>query len=249
MNDNSTKNITIGWLIALLLVLASAGYFLLNRSEMSGMMDMDGMHDMSDMPMDSDDMNQGGMNNKPGSGSNMPNQMGGQNSGPEIPTDSFITSLINVSGLRVPQTGIDVALSSGKASFENAGKKGEVVIGSIIGKYATQDGYDVLVNMSVNMDVSKVNSAGTYVALFHLSNNTVKYTSAVSIGTNLKVQSADAKADPSVTINKAPMQFDSIKGYDVIVNYLDREPGQPTTVTPTIAKDIQVNVKKHIISR
>lgn len=246
MNDNTNKNLNIYAIISLIVILLVAGYFLFwNKSDMS-----DDMGTNTPDSMEDENINTGSNTNTNTGGNTGANT--GSNTGAtnNIMSDSMIMAMVNIAKVSVPTTGTDVALSNGMANLKIGSKDAEVRVGSIIGKYPTEDGYDVLVNMSLITDkAAKTVVPTSYVALFHVKGNTATFTSAVSIGTNIIVKSADAKADPSVTVATNQIQFDSVKGYDVIVNYLDRKTGEVATVTPTVSKDLAVNVKRHIITR
>lgn len=242
MQKESNLNLIWGGIVIVIILVAV--YFLstTGRNNMS--------HDMGMNDMDGDDMGMMDGGNKPNP--NQP-QNGNNTNTPtasDIPSDSMIMSLVNVSSLRVPQTAVDVALSGGSAMYKVNATEGKVTMGSLIGKYSTEDGYDVLVSMSVKGDVSKATPvASTYVALYHLKNNKLTYTSAVRIGDNVTIQSADAKPDTSTSVATNPLQFNSALGYDVTVKFLGRNTGQPTDVAPTVSQELPVNVKKHIITR
>lgn len=180
----------------------------------------------------------------------------GSNSGanglPAIPSDATLMALFNVSRVRVPQSGSDVALSAGQGSYTNGTTKGQVMLGSILAKVTTTDGYDVFVNMTLTKTAANTTSTTeNYVALFHVKSGVATYTSAVLVGAGLPVRSVEAKRDPAVTSAGTPVSpyMDSVKGYLLTVSYLDRKNGEPTTATPTAPKDFTAHVKAHVISK
>jgi hypothetical protein len=157
-----------------------------------------------------------------------------------------LNSLLDTALVRVPNTGVDVALTRGEATFTNGTAKGTVKRGPILGKVQTNDGYDVFTDMTIVME----NTVATihYVALFQVMGSAVSYTSAAVVGDRLLLQSVTARADANATV--APSQIMSTpKGYILTVNYLDRANGQAMTTAPSIAKTLDLRVKGHLISR
>lgn len=180
----------------------------------------------------------------------------GSNSGanglPAIPSDATLMALFNVSRLRVPQTGADVALSAGQASYTSGSTKGQVMLGSILAKVTTTDGYDVFVNLTVTKSAANnTTMTENYVALYHVKNGMATFTSAVLVGAGLPVRGVEAKRDTAVTTAGAPVSpyMDAAKGYLLTVSYLDRKVGEPATATPTAQKDFTAHVKAHVISK
>jgi hypothetical protein len=170
---------------------------------------------------------------------------------PAIPNDATLLQIMGNSKVRAPQSGTDVALSNGQASYTSGSTRGQVALGSILAKVTTNDGYDVFVKMTLTTTeaAGKV-TVENYVALFHVKGNTATYTSATLIGVGLPVQSVEAKRDPSVTTpNSSYPYMDSTTGYLLVVSYLDRKNGEPMTTAPTVLKDFTAHVKNHNISR
>ncbi len=197
----------------------------------------------------------GGNGSTAGSNSGSATNIGsnsGANGLPAIPSDATLMGMFNVSKMRVPSTGVDVALSGGQASYTDGTNKGTVALGSILAKVTTTDGYDVFVNLTVTkIPVAGTGSTANYIALFHVKNNVANYTSAVLVGNGLPVRSVEAKANPAVTAAGTPVSpfMDAMKGYLVTVSYLDRKNNEPMTTAPSVTKDFTATVKEHIISK
>lgn len=175
----------------------------------------------------------------------------GANGVPAIPSDATLTQIMGNSKVRVPQTGVDVALSGGQASYVSGTTKGQIALGSILSKITTDDGYDIFVNMTVT-PTSVANKAApqNYVALFHVKGDVATYTSAVIIGSGLIVKSVEAKRNPAVSVaNNAYPYMDSALGYLLTVSYLDRRSGEFAPTAPTVSKDFTANVKNHIVTK
>jgi len=164
-----------------------------------------------------------------------------------ITDDATLTGLIGSALVRVPSTGVDVALTQGGADFIDGSTHGHVQIEKIIGKVATNDGFDIFASMSVTKTGSVIDDQ--YVALFSvMPNKTTKYTSAVLVGDRLTVQNVQVAQDTSAQM-KAPQQYmDSTVGYLVTINYLDRNAGEPLTTTPSVAKTLSARVKGHVLT-
>ena len=163
-----------------------------------------------------------------------------------ISDNSALVSLINSALIRVPNTGVDVALTQGSATYSEASIHGRVTAGPIIGKVKTNDGYDVFTDMTV--DKGGV-SIFHYVALFHAYGQQIKYTSAAVVADRVSVLNVMASADPALKINSPQGYFDSVGGYILTVNYLDRKNGEPMTATPSVARTLSLHVRSHVVSR
>ncbi len=164
------------------------------------------------------------------------------------PTDAHITALMNVAKVRVPGVSAEIALSSGVGSYTTTGSnvKGTVQLGKILGKFTTTDGYDVLVVMN---HTSTQSISSNHVVLFHVKDDSLLFTSSISIGNGVTIQSTTARSDTSVSQNTAPTIFNSAQGYKVTINYLERKGNEPAGTTPSSPKDLTASVKNHIISR
>lgn len=162
-------------------------------------------------------------------------------------SDSALSMIISNSLIRIPQTGIDAALSAGVADFKNGSAKGHVAMGNVIGKVQTENGYDVFVDMSVSTDKSP--TVNHYVALFHNVDQKVTFTSAFQIGDRLTLIGVVASADKSVAMKPSqPFIMDSKLGYLITVTYLDRKNGEPFTTAPSVSKTVTIHVKNHILT-
>jgi hypothetical protein len=244
MQPTTSSNKAWYWVIAIIIIAIIAWIIWggSNASNSGGM-----------MGSSTESMNNGAMGANGGTGSESGNgAVAGSNGGvPAIPSDATLTQMINASKVRVPQTGADIALTAGQGSYTNGTTKGQVSMGSILGKVTTTDGYDVFVNMGLTSTDSGKTTSENYVALFNMKGDVATYTSAVLIGNGLPVTGVDARKDPSVATGGTPVSpyFDSAKGYLLMVTYLDRKNGEPTTTTPSLTKDFTAHVKNHVISK
>lgn len=163
---------------------------------------------------------------------------------------AFLATLVGKVTMRVPQTGVDVTLVGGEASYTdtNGTTKGRVSVGPVIASIRTTDGFDVFTDMTVTRNGET--QVQHYAALFHVVNpETVKFKSAVLVGDRLPITSVIAKADKSVQVMPSQSIMNSEVGYFVEISYLTRKNGEPITATPTLTKSIIVNVKGHIAAK
>ncbi len=245
-NTNSNSNSNAVWYVIIVIVILVAAYFLFRGNDTA--MTNDESQNTASSTNSAGDAMTGGNNT---GGTNGTGSTGGTNSGTtasNIPSDATILGMVNVAKIRVPSTGTDVALSNGTTAYKNGAKDGRVTMGDIIGKYVTEDGYDVLVNMAVQKDTALANAnPSNYAALFHVKGTTATFKSAVLIGEGIIVTSADAKSNNTATMDKNPAMFESAIGYSITIHYLDRRTGATATTTPTMAKDLSTTVKNHMI--
>ncbi|MES3006007.1 MAG: hypothetical protein V4664_03620 [Patescibacteria group bacterium] len=175
---------------------------------------------------------------------------GGTNtSNPSSPigmSDETLNTLLDSALIRVPSTGIDVALTKGTANFTNGTIKGTLTRGKIFGKIPTENGYDVFTNLVITTQNSS--SSVSYVALFKVSGGIVTYTSAVMVGDRVVVQGVLAIADPNAPLTTPQQYFNSDTTYILNINYLDRKNGESITTTPTVSKTVQARVKNHLVT-
>jgi hypothetical protein len=162
-------------------------------------------------------------------------------------TDAEINAAIRSSFVRVPTSGVDVKLVDGSASYTEGATEGKIQVGPIYAKVPTTDGYDVFVSMTLT-DLEK-EAALNYVAVFHLAGKTVRYTSSILIGDRLPVVNVVASSLPTAPLNRMLPYMDSQYGYRLTINYLGRKNLESVEVTPSVAKDMIVSVKNHIIAR
>ncbi len=167
------------------------------------------------------------------------------------PSDSTLAAIMGNSKVRVPQTGIDVALRGGQASYSSGAISGTIAIGSILTKVPTDNGLDVFVSLSVTPTaVPGKTGIENYVALFHVKGDTAAYTSAILVGTGLPIKGVEAKRDPAVTTpGTVPAYMNSATGYLLVVSYLDRKNAEPVTIAPSLARDFTAHVKNHVLSK
>lgn len=175
------------------------------------------------------------------------NSTGGTQSGATAVSDATLNTLLDSAAIRVPNTGVDVALTQGQASYTNGAVKGQITRGKVLGKVSTEAGHDVFVNLVLTTQGSSVQQ--NYVALFRLNGTTVTYTSAVVVGDRLTVQSVVAKPDPSAPMTTPQQFFNSSSPYILDISYLDRKNGEPVSATPSVQKTMTVHVKNHIVSK
>jgi hypothetical protein len=161
-------------------------------------------------------------------------------------SDSALAQILLNTKIRVPQTGVDVALTGGQADFVDSSTKGHVVNGRVLGKIATDAGHDVFTDMTVT--IAGQPGVLHYVAIFHNEGQTVTYTSAVLIGDRVNVVGVVANVPPSA-IQKPLSYMKSAVSYNLTVNYLDRKNAEPFTVAPSLAKTVTLRVAKHIVSK
>lgn len=173
-------------------------------------------------------------------------------SGINLEDNKVLATVISNAFIRVPQTGVDVTLTGGKATYSdsNGRVQGTVEVGKILGWAKTDSGYDVFTDMSL----TKTGQVQVlhYVALFNVKTSTsVKYTSAVLIGDRLPIISAVPFVDPSKQTagSVGTTVMNSSTGYIVTISYLDRKNGEPITATPTLAKSVNANVRNHIVTK
>jgi hypothetical protein len=161
-------------------------------------------------------------------------------------SDSALAMIIGNTLITVPQTGVDVALSAGNADYTSGSSKGHVSIGKILGRITTDNGTDVVTEMTL----TKYNSLATfkYVAMFHNVGTNVTYTSSILIGDRVTISGITVSADKSVTMNPSQKYMSSSLGYNFMVSYLDRKNGEPLTTTPSVPKSVTVHVKNHILA-
>ena len=166
----------------------------------------------------------------------------------KVPSDSTLLSLIkNATTIRVPNTGVDIALSQGEGNFVDGAVSGHVSIGNMLGKVSTNDGYDIFVDMFI-ATAGKF-SITHYVALFHNVAQAVAYTSAVSIGDRLVLKNVTLVPSKTLVNKNTTTYLLSSVEYTMDLSYLDRKNGEVDTVTPTVAKDMSLYVKNHIVSK
>ncbi len=247
MNPNNKSSNAV-WYVIIVLVILVAAYFLFKGNDDNAMMN-DGSNMASSTNTGGDAMTGG--NTTGGTGANAGGTTGGNVAGTSagIPSDDVLTALINVSKVRVPQTATDVALSGGTATYKNAGKDARISVGPILGKYVTDNGYDVLVNMSIVKDPAQV-VPSHYVAMFFVKDNAATFTSAVYVGEGTKINGKpDAVSNKAVSVDKDPLVFDSQVGYVLTIHYLDRRTAETATTTPTQAKDLVTNVRAHTMTK
>ncbi len=161
-----------------------------------------------------------------------------------------LATVIGNTLVRVPQTGIDVALTVGEANYTDTTGKlaGHISAGPIIGWTKTESGYDVFTDMTVTK-TGQVQILH-YVALFHvLSATNVKFTSAVLIGDRLPITGISASPDRSKSVNPSTIVMNSTVGYYVTVNYLQRKNAEPMTAAASLPVSVTLGVKNHIVSK
>jgi len=161
--------------------------------------------------------------------------------------DATLGSVLASAAIRVPTTGVEVALTQGNADYTSGSVKGHVTIGRVLAKVPTNDGYDIFTDMVLTTPGSA--TMMHYVALFKVVGQGLNYTSAVMVGDRLNIQSVSPKADPSVKITEPQSYMNSQLGYILTINYLDRKNGEPVSATPTVQKSVEVHVKNHIVTK
>lgn len=170
-------------------------------------------------------------------------------SGINIDSNEVLADVMKNELVRIPQTGVDVALTNGVGLYKEGSVEGSVNLGNIVGKVKTESGYDVFVQMAF----TKKGSLGIqqYVALFSATSLGVKFTSAVLVGDRVTIQSVVGSEDPSTTgpHPSGSSAMSSLAGYIATINYLDRKNGEALTATPSVAKTLSTHVKSHIISK
>lgn len=244
MNPNNNSNEKQVWYIVILVIIIIALFFIFRGNKSTDNM----MNDSASTTTPS--MNDGTINNDTsGTGAGGTGSTGGTGATAGIPSTDMINSLIRIAKVRPPSSGVDVSLSSGTAEYKTGAKTSRITLGKIYGKYATTDGYDVLVQLQVWPDVTQSMNSTNYVALFHVVGNTARYTSAITVGANTEVKSIEAKPDPALAVTSNPNMFDSVKGYLITVFYLEQRPGAAATSTPNISKDFGARIKNHIVSK
>lgn len=247
----TTKNtiyVVLALVLVVLIVAALMGSF-------SGERDMNGVNSTSTSgavnsgSQGTGPANTGGTNTGSNTGSNNGGTVSGTSA--SIPSDSFITQVMNSSRVKVPQTGVDVALTGGSGTYTSGSTKGTVVLGSILGKVTTTDGYDVFVPMTLTVQTppSTQTIISNYIALFHVKGQTVTFTSSALIGNRVVIQDIEASDDTQVKLEDNQVAMDSKLGYLVKVTYLDRKTGETLAAAPTVSKDVTTRVKNHIISK
>lgn len=161
-------------------------------------------------------------------------------------SNSALAMIVGNSLITVPQTGVDVALTSGNADYTSGANKGHVAIGKILGRITTDNGTDVIAEMTLTKTGSP--NALKYVAMFHNVGDKVTYTSAILIGDRVTVSGITVSADKSVSVNAPQTYMNSALGYNFTVSYLDRKNGEPLTAVPSVPKSVTVHVKNHILA-
>lgn len=165
------------------------------------------------------------------------------------PSDGVSDETLNLvlDNIMIRVNGNEVFLNRGSATVGTGINSSTVMRGPIVGKVQTNDGYDVFTDMTITSANSST-STMHYIALFKVLGTDVKYTSSVVVGYRLDIKGVVAKANQS---NIAPVTnvMDSVAGYALTINYLDRQSGEPVTATPTVAKSITAKVQNHNISR
>jgi hypothetical protein len=162
-------------------------------------------------------------------------------------SDATLFAVISNTLIRVPQTGVDVALTNGQADFVDSSTKGHVSISRVLTKVPTDSGYDVFVDMTVTIQGRP--QVEHYVALFHNLGQSALFTSSALIGDRLTLTGAVAVPDKSVMLKNPQSFMTSSLGYTLNVSYLDRKVGEPFTTAPTVLRSISLHVKNHSVSR
>ncbi len=168
------------------------------------------------------------------------------NSNSGLISDSALAMMVGNSLVRVPQTGVDVALTAGNADYTSGTSKGHITIGRILGRVTTDQGTDVVAEM--NLTKSGSPSVLNYIAMFHNVGQTVTYTSSILIGDRITISSIAVSPDKTVTTTQPQNYVTSSIGYNVTVNYLDRKNGEPFTTSPSLPETKTVHVKNHILA-
>jgi hypothetical protein len=246
-NSNTTRNWVIGIvvIIVLILIVVAVGK--------NGSTVVDNYDFGNATSTGATSTNNGGNGTSNGNGSsNSGNTNGGTVAGNSIiNNDAMLKSLINNLGVRIPETGMDIALANGVGNATVNNQKYTLTAGPILGKIKTDDGYDVFVDMTLVK--TSAGTTGTakvkYLATYHVLNEVVLFKSAVIVGTNIEVRSITASADKSISVNTNQNMMSSTKGYILTVTYLDRKNGEPVTTAPTVSKTIVFNVKNHMATR
>ncbi len=171
-----------------------------------------------------------------------------QTSLPVAPSDASLLALINTAKIKVPVTGAEVTLSGGVANYTDSAIKGKVTIGKILGKVATDSGYDVFVEMTVTQDRQLAEIK--HVALFRNVGQAVMYSGAISIGDRVILNSVTATPNEKAAYQPKQLAYMiSATGYNLSVSYLDRKNGEPDTATPTLSETVVLHVQNHILAR
>lgn len=235
---NSTTKTT--WIVIAVVVVIWAIYLLVGRNNSNVVTSVDNNASTSVQA----DRSTGLPNNTNNSSNTVANQ---NNTIPVAISDSALAMMVGNSLVRVPQTGVDVALTAGNADYTNGSTKGHISIGKILGRVSTDNGTDVVAEMTLTKSLSP--NVFKYVAMFHNVGQTVTFTSAVLIGDRVQISSITVSADKSATVDQKPTNFmTSSVGYNLAVSYLDRKNGEPFSADPTVQESKIIRVKNHILA-
>lgn len=252
--EPNTNNTTRNWIIGIVVVIA---LIIIGRSVWSNSPKVINNYDFGNATGTSaTSSNNSGTSANGGRGSNGTSVNGTNNSGNVaanslINNDAALKSHINNLGVRIPETGVDIALANGVGTASVNTQKYSLTAGPILGKVKTEDGHDVFVDMTL----TKTSSGSTgstkikYVASYHVKDDVVLFKSAVLIGSNVEVRGVIASADKSLSVSTNSSVMNSAKGYILTVNYLDRKNGEPVTTAPSVASTLVLHVKNHIVTK
>lgn len=184
----------------------------------------------------------GGTGSQPGiSGTN-----GNTGSSNAVLSDSALNMIIGNTLIRIPQTGIDKALTNGQATFKEGSVQGRVSVGPVVSRVKTDDGSTDAFAIITYSPEGKTEVQ--YIGLFHVTGDKVRYTSSVQLGSGVLLKSMIASIDKSVQAQNQALAS-SLLGYNLSVEYLARRGGDSATTTPTVPQSFIAKVKGHVISK